>query len=171
MKSKAVAHLLSDLGITKTHSRPHVSNDNPYSESQFKTLKYCPAFPDRFGSIQDSRSFCQGFFPWYNKEHCHSGIGLMTPESVHYGQAEGIYTARSTVLAKAYEKHPKRFKGRMPKPPSLPQAVWINKPIFDWSRGSLIIWPGCLILIDTFRAANRNCFSDLDLGGLLEKIV
>ena len=131
MKSKAVAHLLSDLGITKTHSRPHVSNDNPYSESQFKTLKYCPAFPVRFGSIQDSRSFCQGFFPWYNKEHCHSGIGLMTPESVHYGQAEGIFTARSTVLAKAYEKHPNRFKGRMPKPPALPQAVWINKPIFD----------------------------------------
>jgi putative transposase len=131
MKSKAVAHFLSDLGITKTHSRPHVSNDNPYSESQFKTLKYCPAFPVRFGSIQDSRSFCQGFFPWYNKEHCHSGIGLMTPESVHYGQAEGIFTARSTVLAKAYEKHPNRFKGRMPKPPALPQAVWINKPIFD----------------------------------------
>ena len=131
MKSKAVAHLLSDLGITKTHSRPQVSNDNPYSESQFKTLKYCQAFPVRFGSIQDSRSFCQGFFPWYNKEHCHSGIGLMTPESVHYGRAEGIFTARSTVLAKAYEKHPNRFKGSMPKPPALPQAVWINKPIFD----------------------------------------
>jgi putative transposase len=131
MKSKAVAHLLSDLGITKTHSRPHVSNDNPYSESQFKTLKYCPAFPDRFGSIQDSRSFCQGFFTWYNKEHCHSGIGLMTPQSVHYGLAEGIITARSTVLAEAYEKHPNRFKGKMPKPLALPHAVWINKPIFD----------------------------------------
>ena len=131
MKSKAVAHLLSDLGITKTHSRPHVSNDNPYSESQFKTLKYCPAFPGRFGSIQDSRSFCQGFFSWYNKEHYHSGIALITPESVHYGLAEDIVTARSTVLAEAYEKHPNRFKGRMPKPPALPQAVWINKPIFD----------------------------------------
>ena len=131
MKSKAVAHLLADLGVTKTHSRPHVSNDNPYSESQFKTLKYCPAFPDRFGSIQDSRSFCQGFFTWYNKEHCHSGIGLMPPEKVHYGLAEGIFKTRSTVLAKAYKKHPKRFKGIMPKPPPLPQAVWINKPIFD----------------------------------------
>ena len=131
MKSKAVAHMLSDLGVTKTHSRPHVSNDNPYSESQFKTLKYCPAFPDRFGSIQDSRSFCQGFFAWYNKEHCHSGIGLMTPESVHYGKAENVYTARSTVLAEVYEKHPNRFKGKIPKPPALPQAAWINKPIFD----------------------------------------
>ncbi len=131
MKSKAVAHLLSDLGITKTHSRPHVSNDNPYSESQFKTLKYCPAFPYRFGSIQDSRSFCQGFFIWYNKEHYHSGIALITPASVHYGLAEDIITARSMVLAEAYEKHPNRFKGRMPKPPALPQAVWINKPIFD----------------------------------------
>jgi putative transposase len=130
MKSKAVAHFLSDLGITKTHSRPHVSNDNPYSESQFKTLKYCPAFPDRFGSIQDSRSFCQGFFTWYNKEHYHSGITLMTPESVHYGLAATISTARSTVLAEAYEKHPNRFKGKMPKPPALPQAAWINKPIF-----------------------------------------
>lgn len=131
MKSKAVAHLLSDLGITKTHSRPHVSNDNPYSEAQFKTLKYCPAFPDRFGSIQDSRSFCQGFFTWYNKEHYHSGIGLMTPESVHYGLAEDIIAARSMVLAKAYEKHPNRFKGRVPKPPALPQAAWINRPIFN----------------------------------------
>lgn len=131
MKSKAVAHLLSDLGVTKTHSRPHVSNDNPYSESQFKTLKYCPAFPDRFGSIQHSRSFCQGFFPWYNKEHYHSGIALITPEAVHYGWAEDIIKARSTVLADAYEKHPNRFKGKMPKPPTLPQAVWINKPIFN----------------------------------------
>jgi len=131
MTSRTVAHLLSDLGITKTHSRPHVSDDNPYSESQFKTMKYSPAFPGRFGSIQDSRSFCQGFFPWYNKEHCHSGIGLMTPESLHYGLAEDIIRARSTVLAEAYEKHPSRFKGRMPKPPALPQAVWINKPIFD----------------------------------------
>jgi len=131
MTSKGVAHLLSDLGITKTHSRPHVSNDNPYSEAQFKTLKYCPAFPVRFGSIEDARSFCQAFFPWYNKEHFHCGIGLMTPESVHYGLADGIYKARSTVLAKAYDRQPNRFKGRMPKPPRLPRAAWINKPIFD----------------------------------------
>lgn len=131
MKSKVVAQLMADLGVTKTHSRPHVSNDNPYSESQFKTLKYCPAFPDRFGSIQDARSFCHGFFTWYNKEHCHSGIGLMTPESIHYGLAEGIFTSRSTVLAEAYEKHPNRFKGKLPQPPELPKAVWINRPSSD----------------------------------------
>ena len=131
MKSKAVALLLSDLGITKTHSRPHVSNDNPYSEAQFKTFKYCPEFPDRFGSIQGSRSFCQDFFTWYNKEHYHSGIAMMTPESVHYGLGESIIAARSTVLSEAYKKHPNRFKGKMPKPPALPRAVWINKPLFD----------------------------------------
>ena len=93
MKSKAVANLLADLGVTKSHSRPHVSDDKPYSEAQFKTSKYCPAFPDRFGSIQDSRSFCQRFFDWYHKEHHHLGMGLMTPESVHYGRAEDIFTA------------------------------------------------------------------------------
>ena len=131
MRSKTVAHLLSDMGVTKTHSRPHVSNDNPYSEAQFKTLKYCPQFPERFGSIQDARSFCQEFFTWYNKEHYHSGIGLMTPESVHYCMAEGVFRQHSIVLAEAYEKHPKRFKGRIPKPPALPEAAWINKPIFD----------------------------------------
>jgi putative transposase len=131
MRSNVVANLLADLGVTKSHSRPHVSDDNPFSEAQFKTLKYCPAFPDRFGSIQDARSFCQGFFLWYNREHCHSGIGLMTPESVHYGRAESIFTARSEVLAEAFKKHPNRFKGNMPKPPALPQAVWINKPIFN----------------------------------------
>jgi len=131
MRSNMVAHLLSDLGITKTHSRPHVSDDNPYSEAQFKTLKYCPQFPERFGSIQDSRSFCHGFFTWYNKEHYHSGIGLMTPESLHYGMAEEVLTRRTIVLAEAYEKHPNRFKGNMPNPPALPEAVWINKPIFD----------------------------------------
>jgi len=128
MKSKAVAHLLGDLGITKTHSRPHVSNDNPYSESHFKTLKYCPEFPDRFGSIQDARAFCRSFFNWYNKEHRHSGIALMTPEQVHYGKASEITGFRSKVLASAFEKHPKRFKGKMPKLIQLPEAVWINKP-------------------------------------------
>ena len=131
MKSQAVANLLADLGVTKSHSRPHVSDDNPYSEAQFKTLKYCPAFPEKFGSIQDSRCLCQRFFDWYNKAHYHSGIGLMTPESVHYGGAEEIFTARSVVLADAYEKHPNRFEGKMPTPPALPQKVWINKPIFD----------------------------------------
>jgi transposase InsO family protein len=128
MKSKVVAHLLADLGITKTHSRPHVNNDNPYSESQFKTLKYCPEFPDRFGCIQDARVFCQSFFNWYNKEHRHSGIALMTPEQVHYGKAREITQFRSKVLASAFQKHPKRFKGKMPKLIQLPEAVWINKP-------------------------------------------
>jgi putative transposase len=128
MKSKVVAHLLSDLGITKTHSRPHVSNDNPYSESQFKTLKYCPQFPDRFGSIQDARAFCATFFTWYNKAHRHSGIALMTPEQVHYGKAQNVFDGRAQVLAEAFVKNPLRFKGRLPKPMPLPQAAWINKP-------------------------------------------
>ena len=128
MKSKVVAQLMADLGITKTHSRPHVSNDNPYSESQFKTLKYCPAFPDRFGCIQDSRSFCRNFFAWYNKEHRHSGIGLMTPESIHYGLAERLNEKRSIVLRAAFQKNPQRFKGKIPQPPQIPTAVWINKP-------------------------------------------
>jgi len=128
MKSKVVAHLLSDLGITKTHSRPHVSNDNPYSESQFKTLKYSPQFPDRFGSIQDARAFCGTFFNWYNKEHRHSGIALMTPAQVHYGTAQKVFEVRSRVLAEAFAKNPSRFKGRLPKPIPLPEAAWINKP-------------------------------------------
>lgn len=131
MKSKAVAHLLADLGVTKTHSRPHVSNDNPYSEAQFKTLKYCPAFPERFGSIQDTRAFSQPFFDWYNKEHRHSGIALMTPEQVHYGLNKKVYNFRSLVLEEAFQKNPNRFKGRMPKPFVLPEAVWINKPTTD----------------------------------------
>jgi putative transposase len=128
MKSKVVAHLLSDLGITKTHSRPHVSNDNPYSESQFKTLKYCPQFPNRFGSIQDARAFCGTFFTWYNKEHRHSGIALMTPEQVHYGKAQNVFDGRARVLAEAFAKTPLRFKHRLPKPIPLPEAAWINKP-------------------------------------------
>jgi len=128
MKSNVVAQLLADLGVTKTHSRPHVSNDNPYSEAQFKTLKYCPQFPERFGSIQDSRSFCQDFFSWYNKEHRHSGIALLTPEQVHYGQADQIILQRQMVLAAAFEKHPSRFKHKPPAPDKLPEAVWINPP-------------------------------------------
>jgi putative transposase len=128
MRSKVVAYLLADLGVTKTHSRPHVSNDNPYSEAQFKTLKYCPEFPERFGSIQDARAFCQDFFIYYNKEHHHSGIALMTPEQVHYGLADQIVKERSGVLQAAFLKHPERFKGRMPIPQPLPEAAWINKP-------------------------------------------
>jgi putative transposase len=128
MKSKPVALLLADLGITKSHSRPYVSDDNPYSESQFKTLKYRPGFPNRFGSIQDARAFCREFFPWYNGEHRHSGIGLMTPEMVHYGKAELVTSQRQNVLASAFGEHPERFVRGMPMPPSLPEAAWINKP-------------------------------------------
>ena len=131
MKSKAVAHLLADLGVTKSHSRPHVSNDNPYSESQFKTLKYSPEFPERFGAVQDARAFGLRFFHWYNKEHRHSGIALMTPEQVHYGKAEEITALRSEVLSAAFDSHPLRFKGRPPKPFELPEAAWINKPSTD----------------------------------------
>jgi len=128
MKSKVVAHLLADPGITKTHSRPQVSNDNPYSEAQFKTLKYCPRFPDRFGSIQDARAFCQDFFTWYNKEHHHSGIALMTPEQVHYGLADHVYSQRTAVLEAAFRENPNRFKNKPPAPQEVPTAVWINPP-------------------------------------------
>jgi putative transposase len=128
MTSKPVAFLLADLGVTKTHSRPHVSNDNPYSEAQFKTLKYRPGFPDRFASIQEARAFCQDFFRWYNADHRHSGIGLLAPEVVHYGQAQAAYDARSQVLAAAHAAHPERFVRQAPRPPQLPTAAWINPP-------------------------------------------
>jgi len=128
MRSKPVALLLSDLGITKTHSRPYTSDDNPFSESQFKTLKYRPDFPNRFGCIEDSRRFAREFFSWYNTEHHHSGIGLLTPETVHYGLAEKTQMARGTILSAAYEAHPERFVRKRPAPPSVPTAVWINKP-------------------------------------------
>ena len=129
MSSKPVAFLLADLGVTKTHSRPHVSDDNPYSESQFRTMKYRPEFPDRFGCIQDSRAFSQGFFRWYNEEHRHSGLALLTPAMVHYGQAESILRQRQAVLDVAYQLHPERFVRSAPKPPVLPSEVWINKPV------------------------------------------
>jgi putative transposase len=128
MSSKPVALLLADLGVTKSHGRPHVSNDNPYSESQFKTLKYSPAFPDRFGSLPDSRSFLLDFFVWYNTMHHHSGLGLLTPFDVHYGLAEQRLAEREKVLRTAFEMTPERFVRGVPKPLALPQAVWINKP-------------------------------------------
>lgn len=128
MKSKTVAFLLADLGVTKTHSRPHVSDDNPYSEAQFKTLKYRPDFPQRFGSIEDSRTFCQSFFKWYNSEHYHSGIAMLTPESVHYGDADQIMKTRTQALKLAFEANPSRFKGKIPMPEKMPEAAWINKP-------------------------------------------
>jgi putative transposase len=129
MSSKPVAFLLADLGVTKTHSRPHVSNDNPYSESQFRTLKYRPEFPDCFGCIQDSRAFCQEFFLWYNGEQRHSGLGLLTPAMVHYDQTGLILEQRQLVLNAAYQLQPERFVQSAPRPPAVPTEVWINKPV------------------------------------------
>jgi putative transposase len=128
MTSKPVALMLADLGVTKTHSRPHTSNDNPYSESQFKTLKYRPEFPERFGSIEDARAFCQSFFRWYNHEHHHSGIALLTPDMLHYGRAEVVIEQRQKVLDQAYTRNPERFVRSRPKHPPQPTAVWINPP-------------------------------------------
>lgn len=128
MASKTVALLLADLGVTKTHSRPHVSNDNPYSEAQFKTLKYRPDFPQRFGCIEDARMFCDRFFTWYNHDHRHSGIGLHTAADVHYGRAAHIRDQRAKVLTSAYQRHPERFVHKHPEPPKLPETAWINKP-------------------------------------------
>jgi transposase InsO family protein len=127
MTSKPVADLLSDLRITKSHSRPHVSNDNPYSEAQFKTLKYCPVFPGKFTSLGESREFCGLFFVYYNTQHRHSGIGLHTPQSVHDGTARQIQAHRQQVLDAAYSARPDRFR-RPPKAPELPRKVWINQP-------------------------------------------
>lgn len=128
MTSKAVAFLLGELGVTKTHSRPYVSNDNPYSESQFKTMKYRPEFPERFGCYQDARRFCGEFFPWYNHEHHHSGLGYLTPYEVHYGLAEKRREQRAAVLKEVFEKNPQRFVHGLPTPALLPTAAWINKP-------------------------------------------
>jgi len=128
MTSKPVAFLLADLGVTKTHSRPHTSDDNPYSEAQFKTLKYRPDFPERFGAAQDARSFCGGFFPWYNGEHKHSGISFLTPETVHYGREAAILVKRDESMRRAFAANPMRFKNTAPKPWQAPQAAWINKP-------------------------------------------
>lgn len=128
MKSKPVAMMLSDLGVTKTHSRPHVSNDNPYSESHFKTLKYRPGFPERFGSLQDARTFCQEFFTWYNTQHHHSGIAWLTPEDMHYGRAMKTIQVRQQALDEAYARHPERFRNRPPQAAFPPEAVWINPP-------------------------------------------
>ena len=128
MTSKPVALLLADLGVTQSHSRPHVSNDNPYSEAQFKTLKYRPAFPARFGSIEAARIDCRTSSRWYNHEHRHSGLGLHTAADVHHGQAPAIRSGRATVLAAAYRAHPERFVRQPPAPPTIPAHSWINPP-------------------------------------------
>ena len=141
MKAKTTALLLADLGVGKSHSRPHVSNDNPFSESQFKTLKYNPQFPDRFGSPMDARVFCGPFFQWYNTEFRHSGIAMMTPEMVHYGLVEDVQAKRQGVLAMAYAAHPERFVRGKPTSPDLPNAVWINPPAAR--QGQIIKAVGC----------------------------
>ena len=128
MTSRPVALLMADLGVTKTHSRPHVSNDNPFSEAQFKTLKYRPDYPGRFGCQPDARSWAQEFFRWYNYEHHHSALGLLTPADVHFGRAPAVLAQRQQVLAAAYQKNPERFVKGQPTPQQLPPAVWINPP-------------------------------------------
>ena len=129
MTSKPVALLLADLGVTKTHSRPHVSNDNPYSEAQFKTLKYRPDYPTRFGCQQDARAWANTFFDWYNCEHHHTGLALLTPVDVHFHRAQVVLQKRQAVLRAAYEKTPERFVKGPPVPAQLPKTVWINPPL------------------------------------------
>jgi putative transposase len=128
MKAKATAFLLADLGVTRSHNRPHTSNDNPFSESHFKTLKYQPRFPKRFGCIEDAKSFCRTFFDWYNQDHHHSGIGLMTPDQVHFGQIDAVHAARQVTLDQAFRENPERFVKKPPVPPAKPAATWINPP-------------------------------------------
>lgn len=131
MTSKGVAHLLADLGVTKTHSRPYTSNDNPYSEAQFKTVKYRPDYPDRFGSLEDARSWAADFFDWYNHQHRHTSLALMTPAMVHAGRQQEVKQLRQSVLAEAYQAHPERFVQGLPQPETLSDAVWINPPKFS----------------------------------------
>jgi putative transposase len=151
MTSKPVALLLADLGVTKSFSRPHTSNDNPYSEAHFKTLKYRPEFPDRFGSLQDGRGFCQAFFGWYNTEHHHSGIGMMTPAAVHYGRAPRIIAARQHTLDTAFALHPQRFVRNPPRHQEVPQQAWINPPKaktdLQVAPGSTIVMPADLRVV------------------------
>jgi len=138
MKSGTLAQLLTDLGVSKTHSRPHVSNDNPFSEAAFKTLKYRPGYPERFGSIEDARLFCRDFFTWYNTQHRHSGIAMVTPENVHYNTHQKILTDRALTLEKAYQVHPERFVKGTPKVLQVPTEVWINKPINIVQNGLVV---------------------------------
>ncbi len=129
MTSKVVAFLYADLGVTKSHSRPYTSSDNPFSESHFRTLKYRPNFPERFGSIQDARAHCRAFFDWYNRHHRHSSIGLLTPETMHLGRADAALAARQVVLDRAHRARPERFVQGRPTPEAPPAEVWINKPV------------------------------------------
>ena len=129
MKAGTVGDLCGRLGVTKSHSRPHVSDDNPYSESQFKTLKYRPEFPNRFGSVEDARAFCRSFFAWYNDEHYHSGIAWLTPATVHAGRGETVIAQRHSAIINYFERIPARFFAGRPRQAQLPQQVWINAPL------------------------------------------
>jgi putative transposase len=169
MTSKPVALLLADLGVTKSLSRPHTSNDNPYSEAHFKTLKYQPGFPERFGSIQDGREYCRTFFPWYNTEHHHSGIGMMTPQTVHYGLAPVVIAARQKTLDKAFALHPERFVRNPPSHQEVPQQVWINPPK---TKTDLQVAPGSTILAPgDLRAAAISCFFNNEVTSPTTKVV
>jgi putative transposase len=138
MTSKCVAHLLADLGVVKTHSRPQVSNDNPFSEAQFKTVKYHPSCPERFGSVEDARTWARELFEWYNHEHHHTGIGLLTPAVVHFGQASEVLAKREEVLRGAYQAHPERFVRGEPRAGQVPCAVWINPPVGQSAERGLV---------------------------------
>ena len=165
MRAKSTAELLVDLGVAASFSRPRVSNDNPFSEAQFKTLKYRPEFPERFDGIEHARAYLREFFAWYNEEHRHSGIGFMTPAAVHFGRAAALHTQRA-VLQAAYAAHPERFKGRIPTPPALPEIVGINLPTTPTMEtvNDLTATPAlltnfhnrCLKVIDTFRTLRRR---------------
>jgi putative transposase len=152
MRSKPVALLLADLGITKTHSRPHVSDDNPYSEAQFKTLKYRPEFPERFGSLEDARAHCAAFFRWYNHEHHHSGLNLFTPAAVHFGEHAALLVRRQATMDVAFAKNPERFVRGAPRLEGPPREAWINRPTAAAEKTTRL------------EAAGREMIDQLDLG-------
>ena len=151
MRAKGTAELLVDLGVAASFSRPRISNDNPFSEAQFKTLKYRPEFPQRFESLDHARAFLRTFFPWYNDEHRHSGIGFMTPAAIHFGAAPALWQQRAKVLQAAYRAHPERFKGKHPTPPKLPTIVGINLPkdLATQTSNDLIQTPALLTNLNT----------------------
>ena len=154
MKAKATALLLADLGVTKSHSRPYTSNDNPFSESHFKTLKYQPQFPKRFGCIEDAKTFCRNFFDWYNQDHHHAGIGLMTPDQVHYGQADQVHAARQNILDRAFVPTPNASsESRQDRPENRPPPGSIRRP--NAKKSKTKYKTGCLKIVDTFRSKRR----------------
>jgi len=165
MTAGTTAQLMGRLGVTKSHSRPHVSNDNPFSEAQFKTLKYQPAFPERFGCIDDAIANCRTFFPWYNNDHHHSALGLLTPAEVHYGHAPRVIEHRRKVLLEAYQAHPERFVNGPPRPAEPPTAAWINPPVKPRNKPSgcraVLVTPGPEQAADHEQAASAGPLVDM----------